>query len=49
MICWVLSFIEVIPKELHQYIEFTKRLLIEVEEKSSLMQHAKKIIVMVNM
>ncbi len=49
MICWVLSFIEVIPKKLRQYIEFTKHLLKEVEEKSSLVQHAKKIIVMANM
>ncbi len=49
MICWVLSFIEVIPKKLLQYIEFTKHLLKEVEEKISLVQQAKKVIVMVNM
>jgi hypothetical protein len=49
MICWVLSFIEVIPKKLLQYIKFTKHLLKEAEEKSSLVQQAKKIIVMANM
>ncbi len=32
-----------------QYIEFTKHLLKEVEEKSSLEQQAKKVIMMVNM